>query len=266
VTKRIGILGRAIAVTLTAGVALSLAGCGDTGNSGPGYASKDDVVKADAAPLGRGKIMSAAYDAAMKAGSAHMAMTMKGQISTRAQGDVTYTGDKSAMKMMMSMPQLGSGKIEMRYVDEMLYLAIPRATPPGKFVAIDPTDQSSPLAKSFAGLTDQMDPLRSVKTMESAVTQAPRVGQATLDGVSVDHYRVTVDTTKFMKELGAQAPPAAQMPKSLTYDMWLDEKNLIRKMTFAVAKTSVEMRLSKWGEDVKVKRPAAGDILKDPQA
>ncbi len=217
-------------------------------------------------PLARSEIMSAAYDAAMKAGSAHMTMTMNGAMSTSAQGDVSYAGGKSAMQMMLSMPQLGRGKLEMRYVGEVLYMSIPGVTPSGKFVAIDPNDQTSPLAKTFAGLTDQMDPLRSVKTMQKAVTKAPRVGQTTLDGVSVDHYRVTVDTTKVMKQLGENAPPAAQMPKTLTYDLWLDDKDLIRKMTFEVLKTSVEMRMSNWGQSVKVERPAAEDILKDPQA
>jgi lipoprotein LprG len=266
VTQRFGIFGRAIAVTVTAGVALSLTGCGDTQNSGPGYASKDDIVKVGDAPLARSEIMSAAYDAAVKSGSAHLTMTMKGAMSTGAQGDVTYADGKSAMKMTMSMPQLGKGKIEVRYVGELLYMTIPGVTPAGKFVAIDPNDQSSPLAKSFSGLTDQLDPLRSVKTMESAVTKAPRVGQTTLDGVPVDHYRVTVDTTKVMKDLGQKAPPAAQLPKTLTYDMWLDDKDLIRKMTFAIARTSVMMRMSKWGQNVKVERPATKDILKGPGA
>ena len=253
-------------MTLTAGVTFSLAGCGDTGSSGPGYASKDDTTQVGDAPLARADIMSAAYDAAVKSGSAHMTMKMKGAMSTSAEGDVTYADGKSAMKMNISMPQLRKGKLDLRYVGEVLFMAIPGDTPPGKFVAIDPNDQSSPLAKSFAGLTDQMDPLRSVKTMEKAVTKAPRVGQATLEGVPVDHYQVTVDTRKFIKELGEGAPPMAQMPKSLTHDLWLDDKDLIRKMTFAVLKTSVEMRMSEWGQRVNVERPAAADILKDPRA
>jgi hypothetical protein len=45
---RFGIFGRAVAVSLTAGVAMSLAGCGKEGHTGPGYASKDNVVEDDA--------------------------------------------------------------------------------------------------------------------------------------------------------------------------------------------------------------------------
>jgi hypothetical protein len=261
-TKRFG---RAIAVTLTAGVALCLAGCGDQHTSGPGYATKDKTVEANGdAPLGRTELISAAYDASMKAGSVHLSMTMKGGTSTSAEGDVSYGGGEPAMTMTMSLPQVGSGKIEMRHVDRVIYMQIPGLTKPGKFVAIDPKDKRSPLAKNFAGLTDQMDPLSSVKSMESAVTRVDHVGPGTVDGASVDHYRVAVDTAKMLKKLGQPTPEG--MPKSLTYDMWLDDQDLIRKMSFDVAGTSVEMLLSKWGQPVKVQRPAAGDIMKTPGA
>jgi lipoprotein LprG len=265
-TSRFGIFGRALALTLTAGVAVSLAGCGNE-HTGHGSASKDNVVQVDPgdAPLGRAEIISASYKAAMKAGSAHMSMTMSGQAKTSAQGDVSYAGGQSAMKMTMSMPQMGAGKIAMRYVDQMIYLQMPGITPPGKFVAIDPKDQNSPFTKSFAGYTDQLDPMSSVKSMESAVTSADRVAQGSLHGVSVDHYRVVVDTAKMLKKLGKQAQQAG-MPKALTYDMWLDDQFLIRKMSFDFGATSVQMLLSKWGEPITVQRPAAGDIVTTPGA
>ncbi len=261
-TKRHGTLGRALAVTLTAGVLFGLAGCGDQGASGPGYASKDNVVEpgSNDAPLSRDEIISVSYQAAMDAGSAHMAMTMKGAAAMTAEGDMTYAAGASDMQMTMAMPAMGKGKIEMRYVDQLIYLQLPGMTPPGKFIAIDPKDPSSPMGKSFSGLTDQMDPLSSVKSMEAAVTKADRVGESKLDGVRVDHYRVEVDTTKMMKDL--KQPNPAGMPKSLTYDMWLDEDNLLRKMSFDVSGAAVEMLLSEWGKPVDVERPSLGDIVK----
>jgi lipoprotein LprG len=196
------------------------------------------VVQVDPgdAPLGRAEIISASY--------------------------------KAAMKMTMSMPQMGAGRIAMRYVDQMIYMQMPGITPPGKFVAIDPKDQNSPLTKSFAGYTDQLDPMSSVRSMESAVTGADRVAQGSLHGVSVDHYRVVVDTEKMLKKLGKRAQQAQQagMPKTLTYDMWLDDQFLIRKMSFDFGGTSVQMLLSKWGEPIAVQRPAAGDIVSAPGA
>ena len=260
---RFGAAGRTVALTLTVGVTISLAGCGSSPLSGPGYASKDNTTR-HSAPLSRDELMTASYQAAMKAGSAHMGMTMSGQAAVKAQGDVAYTRGGSAMQMTMSMPQLGQGKIAMRYVGQIMYLQIPRLTPPGKFLAIDPRDQGSPLAKSFAGLTGQMDPLDSVKSMGSAVISADRVGQGSFDGVPVDHYRVVVDAMKMMSKVNRTA--SAGMPKTVTYDLWLDNLHLIRKMTFDVSGTSVEIVLSKWGHAVKVRRPAAGDVLQAPGA
>lgn len=265
-TKGVGTLGRAVAVTLTAGVVFGLAGCGDQQPAGPGYAIKDNIVEPgnSAAALGRDEIISVSYKAAMEAGSAHLAMTMNGRAAMRAEGDMTYEAGASEMRMTMSMPQLGQGSIEMRYVGQKIYVQLPGMTPPGKFVAIDPLDQSSPLGKSFSGLTDQMDPLASVKSMESAVTSANRVGEGKVDGARVDHYRVAVDTAKMMKDLDQTSP--ARVPDLLTYDMWLDEDNLIRKMSFDVAGTSVEMAMSRWGQPVKVLPPADGDIVKSHRA
>lgn len=265
-TKRFGILGRSLVVTLTAGVALGLAGCGDQGSSGPGYASKDNVVKETDgdAPLASDEIIPATYEAAMKSGSTHMVMTMKGQGATSAEGDVSYGAGNPAMRMSLKMPQLGSKKIHMRYVDDVIYMQIPPMTPAGKFIVIDPKDQSSPLAKNFEGLSQQMDPLNGVKSLESAVTSVDLVGKGDVDGTSADHYRVVVDAAQVMKKM--KQPVPSGMPESMTYDLWLDEDDLIRKMTFGAAGTMVEMLLSGWGEPVNVQRPAAADIVKLPGA
>lgn len=263
-TKRHGNLGRALAVTLTAGVMFGLAGCGDEGASGPGYASKDNIVEpgsSDAA-LSRDEIMSVSYQAAMEAGSSHMSMTMKGAASMSAEGDMTYDGGSSEMRMTMSMPQVAKGTIEMRLVDQKIYMQLPGLTPAGKFIAIDPQDQKSPMGKSFAGLSGQMDPLASIKSMESAVTRADRVGEAKIDGARVDHYRLTIDTAQLTKDLKQKALPGA--PKSLSYDLWLDDDDLIRKMSFDVSGAAVEMELSDWGKPVNVEPPAASDIVKAP--
>jgi lipoprotein LprG len=263
-TKRIGMLGRAMAVTLTAAVMFGAGGCGDQGGSGPGYASKDNVVEPgdSDAPLTQDEIISVSYQAAMEAGSAHMSMTMKGAASMTAEGDMTYEAGASDMRMTTVMPHLGKGKFEIRVVDKVVYIQLPGMTAPGKFVAIDPKDQGSPLAKGFAGLTEQMDPLASVKSMEAAVTKVDRVGVTKVDGAQVDHYRVAVDTAQMMKDL--KQPNTPGMPESLTYDMWLDDDNLMRKMAFDVSGAQVEMLLTDWGQPVHVERPAAGDIVKAP--
>lgn len=252
------------------GVAFGLAGCGDEAPSGAGYASKDNTVKAGDAALSRDNLISTTYDAAVKAGSAHLAVTMGGQTSMLLTGDATFGGD-AAMQLTVTMPQLGKGNIGVRYADNLLYVSIPGVTPAAKFVKIGPNDQSSPLAKGFAGIAEQANPLRSIKTLESALTSVDRVVVGELDGVSVDHYRVTVDADKLLKNLRqdgyAEIPKSlTETHKSVTYDMWLDDEFLLRKMTLDVPGTKVESLLSKWGQDVKVQRPATRDIMKAPAA
>ncbi len=263
------IIVRSLAATLAIGVSLGLAGCGNEGNQGSakGLASTDSGnVSYAGKALSKDELIQATYDAAMQAKSAHMSMIMSGKASMKAQGDLVYGAHQPSMAMTMSMPQMGKGEMEMRLVGGMMYMQLPGMTPPGKFVAIDPKDKTSPLAKSFAATSGQMDPLHSFQTMQKAVKSVDRVGKQTLGGVELDHYKVVVDTSALVKGLGTAAAQQAALPETLTYDMWLDSKNLLRRMTFDLMGVTFEAEMSKWGEPVTVKRPAADQIVKMPQA
>src|ERR1700712_1862781 len=98
--NRLGIAGRALVVTVTAGMAFGVAGCGNEGHSGPGYASKNSTVKTgDSDALTKDNLIPAGYRASTKAGSAHMTMTMTGQAAMKAHGDVSYSGGTPTMQM-----------------------------------------------------------------------------------------------------------------------------------------------------------------------
>jgi lipoprotein LprG len=149
-------------------------------------------------------------------------------------------------------------------------MQIPGLTQPGKFVKIDPSDKNSPLAKSFAGTTDQMDPLKSIKAMESAVRSSERVGTQTIDGVSTDHYKLTVDTAALLgdrlKDIPAETRAQLKLPKTLTYDLWLDKQHLLRRTSFDMMGSHFEATMSKWGEPVKIEAPAASQVTAMPGA
>ena len=214
-------------------------------------------------PLTQAELVDAITVGQVKAGSAHLDMKMTGASPMTAEGDVAYRGRTPSMRMTMSMAQLGSGRIEMRVVDGLLYLAIPQMTPPGKFLEVDPRDPSDPMSKSFAGLTEQMDPLASVKAMRAGVEKVRYVGRDTVDGEPTGHYEVSVDSKKMFAAMGQ--PSAAGMPATLTYDMWLDAQRHLRRMTFEVGGVAMDMRMSKWGEPVKVTAPPAAKIVRSPQ-
>ena len=257
---------RSLAVIATLAVSLSAAGCGDQ-DQGPGYANGDagGITFAHRA-LTKDEIMRAIAVASQKAGSSHSTIKMTGAARMRASGDASYGKGTTLMSMRMSSSQMGKGTMAVRLVGRMLYLQIPGLTPPGKFLAVDTTDPRSPLAKQFAGLGDQMDPMARLEEIGGAVLSADRVGKQTMGTTETEHYKVVVDSAPIAKQMGEQAAQQAHLPEQITYELWLDEKNLVHRMTFELPGVRFESEMSRWGEPVKVRKPAPSQIATLPQA
>jgi hypothetical protein len=54
------------------------------------------------------------------------------------------------------------------------------------------------------------------------------------------------------------------MPKTIEYDVWVDEQALVRRMVLDLDEGSVDMEMSEWGEPVSIKAPAAADLVEAP--
>jgi hypothetical protein len=235
---------------------------GSPSASDPAAAGSTSAKAGDAGSgghLDRDSLVQAITAGPLKARSAHLTMTMSGAMSVSAEGDVAYAKAGPEMKLTMSVAQMGAGEMDMRVVDGIVYMTIPSVTPPGKFLKIDPQDKSNPMSKSFGSLSGQMDPLNSVRAMKSGVRKVTYVGTEAVDGEDADHYRVVVDSAAMFKAMKQKTVPG--MPKNLTYDMWLDDQDLLRRMQFEVAGQTVDMSMSKWGEPVSVEAPPAGKVV-----
>ncbi len=220
----------------------------------------------DLAELDRDALVTAITENTLKAGSAHITMSMGGANAIKAEGDVSYVGAAPAMVMTMTGDAFGAGgAMEMRFVDKIMYLSIPQMTPAGKFIEIDPRDTSNPMAKSMGDLDKQMDPLNSVKAMQAGVKDVRLVGPETIEGTETNHYEVRVDTAKMLASMGDEESAAAgALPDELVYDMWLDGEDLLRRMDFDFAGSSTTMTMSDYGKPVDVKAPPAAKIVKAP--
>ncbi len=241
--------------------AASSASASESASDEPTAAADDAGSTEDSGHLDKDGLVEAITEGQRKAGSAHIAMKMSNGIS--AEGDVDYQGSSPEMQMSMKLPQMGAGTMEMRFVDGIVYMSMPQVTPRGKFLKIDPNDKSNPMSKSFGSLTEQMDPLNSIKGMRAGVQEVEFVGAEEVKGDAVDHYRVTVDTAKMMEATGQKTVPG--MPETLTYDMWLDDKDLLRRMQFDLSGLKLDMLMSRWGEPVEVQAPPADKIVESPQ-
>jgi hypothetical protein len=240
-------------------------------DSSPSTAASSAAEDAPAAPVadddaGQGSWDEETLVPAMMAAiedqqTAHFTMSLAGDGSTMdAKGDLAFRGKRSEMAMVMDGAAFGAGTVEMRVVDRVAYLSMPPMTPEGKFVEIRPGDPDSPLA----GLTGQMhlDPRESVKAFRTGLREVTFVGVESVDGEDLERYRVTVDVEAAAKAQGV--PPMAGAPKTVDYDMWLDEDALMRRMELDMSGVTMQMELSAWGEPVTIEAPARKDVVQAP--
>jgi len=193
----------------------------------------------------------------------HVTMTTSsGGQSFTAEGDLAFRGARQDMRLTMDGTAFGAESIEVRVVDRVLYLAMPPMTPKGKFLEVRPGDDSSPMS----GMLDQMgtlDPRETFTAFEKGLREVRFVGEEAVDGEDLQHYLLTVD---FREAAEAQGLPRRQgMPKTLDYDMWLDDEALMRRIEMGVKQVRTELEMSDWGEPVTIEAPADEDIVQAPQ-
>jgi len=168
--------------------------------------------------------------------------------------------------MTMQLPQLGGGTVEMRMVDGVIYLAMPPLTPEGKFFKLDTNDRNSPFGNLGGGVT-QGDPLATFDAFDAGLQDVKYLGEEDVDGEQLDHYVLTVDAEKAAEAQHEQVKPG--MPDTITYDMWIDDDNLMRRIQFDLGDGptgggAMVMTMSDWGKPVTVEAPPARDIAQLP--
>ena len=182
--------------------------------------------------------------------------TMQTQVmggTLNGEGDVDYSQAKPAASMVMSGQMLGSGKLEVRLVDNTMYLNLGQVTQ-GKFVKLDLSDPNNPMGASFA---ESMDPSRAMDALESALQKVTYVGEDSHG----QHYRATVETAAMLKNMGENVPGGASLPKTMTYDAWFDDQGRFTHMEMDMGTLgTTEMTLSDFGTDVTVEAPPASQI------
>jgi len=261
---------RAVAAAVVPLALASLSACGSDNSSSakdasgsPAASSSSSSSTAPAAPQ-PGATESAAdfvdrYRTAFDAiTTAHATMTMEvmGQ-KMDGQGDLDYSHDKPAASMTMGGGALGSSNLEVRLVDNVMYMNLGAMTG-NKFTKIPLDDPNNPLGGSFA---DSLDPSRAMDTMQAALEKVTYVGS----DAEGDHYKATVDTQKMLAKMGQKVPSGAGLPKTMTYDTWFDDQGRFTKMVVDMGSLgSTTMQLSDFGKDVSIQAPPASQVTSGP--
>lgn len=178
-----------------------------------------------------------------------MSVELDGQ-TVEAEGAVDMSGEQAAMRMDMEMPEVGA--IEMISVDGEMYMAMPGVTQEGQYV------QSDDLMGSVDAL-GEMDVSTQWEAWEQGAQEIRYLGDEEVDGMQLGHYRLTVDAAAAAEAMGQSADGGADL-EEITYDVWLDDENFMRMISFDLGGT-VEMRLDNWGEPQDIEAPAADQIV-----
>ena len=262
-----GLAALAVGTTLsvTACSASSDDGARDTAATNPTASavasSADDGAAVESAALTADNFAARLADAQKAKKSVQLAMTTTaaGQ-KVSVEGKVDLAGSEVAMDETVTIP--GMSDLTVRAVDGVVYVNLGSLSK-DKWIKVDPSDTSNPLASQFGGLLDGADPTQQIEGLKGAVASVEKSGALeTIDGVQAQKYVVTVDTAKLGDALKNQlGTSGASLPKTLTYTYWVDRDDLVRKVEADVSGAKIDMTFSHWGEPVTITAPPKNDIL-----
>ncbi|MFJ9391138.1 DUF6612 family protein [Nocardioides sp. NPDC101246] len=245
-------LWRRAAVAGVLAVSLSgLVACG--GGGGAGGASEGDKVSAEEMT----EVMKKATDIDTAHFTTKMEAKASGQtVSMTGEGDIQKEPPAQHSTMKMSGGSMNMD-LETILVDEKIYIK-------GMMGDSWVTASTDDLAKmGGTSLESMSNPLAFFDGMEESIESSKFEGEETVDGTETKHYSFTVDSAGLAKSLGADSTTG--MPKTIDQDIWVDGDGLLRKAEVGMGEMgTVEMVLSKHGEDVTIEAPPADQVTDMP--
>lgn len=183
----------------------------------------------------------------MQDGGQKVTMTGTGDISdqNRPKADMTMNADGNGEQMRMIMD------------GESIYMQMPGVAEKGKFVKM-------PLqALSQAGgqdLSKMMNPAENLKMTQNAVEKVVYAGPES----GLQKYTVTMNPQKLQQNLATAGPTPSGAPSTLTYDVWIDDAHLLRKMVMTTQGTTMTMTTDKYGEPITIVAPPQESVTQMP--
>lgn len=170
-------------------------------------------------------------------------------------GRAELTGESPEMDLEMAVPEMG--ELHLILADSAVYVGIPGLTPEGDFFAV-PAGELDGLGMD--DLTDFIDIESTWEGWDQGAQTVTYVGPEAVEGEQMDHYAVVVDTSAAAEAVGG----TEGMPPELTYDVWVDEADLMRRVSFELDGGTVDMMIDNWGEDFDIQAPPPENVTDMP--
>ena len=186
-----------------------------------------------------------------------------GQVQTMT-GEARYGDDGIEMKASST----GAQQMELILLGQAMYMKSPQLGTGDTWVKIDLSDPDS----LFGMIGKATDPEVMFKALEEP-KKLELVGAEDVDGVATNHYRITLDPTKYLAAMDFPAAMADMLPKELVTEMWVDADDLPRKFAQTIevpaagggqpTTSSTEGTYADFGTDVEIEAPPASEVTED---
>ena len=181
------------------------------------------------------------------------------QVKLDEQTSATATGVQDLSRNALDMDvDLGGQQLGYLLVDDQYYLEQPPKWVPVSEDSDNPLIQQTLQQIQILSMRNQLDAF--VAGLEGAGTK----GEEQVEGVTTTHYTATVNTDKAFAEL--EMDKGEGTPDEVIYDVWLDEDDLIRKMSFTQNGAEATMTATDWGQPVTIEAPAESELAEAPDS
>jgi hypothetical protein len=156
----------------------------------------------------------------------------------------------------------GRGAIESIQLGHTYFLkGLPTSRP---WLRID-RHSTGPVARQFLAIVRAgNDPTAAYRAFASA-SDVTLSGRGPVGGVDTTHYRVTVPRSAFTA-IQRQPGLASQLPARLTYDLFVDRHDLVRKLVLgyriAGRDTTFTATFTDYGKPVRIRAPSPGVVTR----
>lgn len=175
-------------------------------------------------------------------------MTMTGKASI---------GESPEVDLQMTVP--GMGEVQLIVVDGAVYVGIPGLTAQGEFFEVP---ASALQDMGMADVTDTIDFESTWEGWDAGAQTVRYVGPEDIGGEEMDHFAVVVDTSEASEAMGETMTEG--LPAEVTYDVWVDEEDLMRQISFEAGGSTAAITIDSWGEDVDIQAPPPDKVTQMP--
>lgn len=237
-------------------------------------------------------LVSAATQSTSEQRSANFTMDMDmGPITATGDGQGLFAGEdsKMAMTFSMDMSALGQGtmNMEMRLLDNTMYMKLPQGVPgadPNKpWVEMDLAKMSAMSGMNPSQIMEQSDPVKALQLFKDS-GEITATEESEIDGAPATKYTIDVDFAKLMSLYGGSMGQLGQMRgldiDTLPVQVWINEENLPVQYRFDMSEilnqaakstgqmpkgvsfdgSQFTMTYSDWGTPVSIEAPPASQV------